>query len=64
MHLLIRACKKRITAGDGSTWLDAARATACLFKCSVNVSARTAKVVPETRKRHETRDARIAELEV
>jgi len=64
LHLLIRACKKRISAGDGSTWLDAARGTACLFQCSVNVSARTAKVVTETRKRHETRDARIAEIEV
>lgn len=64
VHLLIRACKKRITAGDGSTWLDTARATACLFQCSVNVSARTAKLATETRKRHKTRDARIAEIEV
>ena len=43
---------------------EAARATACLFQCSVNVSARTAKTTTETRKRHQTRDARIVELEI
>ena len=62
--MLVRACKKRITSGSDVSWLEAARATACLFQCSVNVSARTAKTAIETRKRHETRDARIAELEV
>ena len=64
VYYLVRACKKRITSGSHENWLEAARATACLFQCSVNVSARTAKTTIETRKRHETRDARIAELEV
>jgi len=64
LHLLVRACKKRISADAGLTWLEAARATASLFQCSVNVSGRTAKLVTETRKRHETRGARIAKLEV
>lgn len=64
VHLLIRACKMRISDQTGLNLLEAARATACLFQCSVNVSARTSKLVTDTRKRHETRDARIAELEV
>ena len=64
MHYLVRACQNRNTCGPHSKWLDATRTTPCLFQCSVNVSARTAKTDTETRKRHETRDARIAELEV
>ena len=64
VHLLVRACKKRSISGPDENWLEAARATACLFQCSVNVSSRTARNTTETRKRHETRDARIAELEV
>lgn len=63
LHVLVRACKERISADAGLTWLEAARATACLFQCSVNVSGRTAKLATDTRKRHETRGARIAELE-
>jgi hypothetical protein len=64
VHLLVRACKNRITTDTEVTWLEAARATKCLYQCSVNVSARTAKLSTEKRKRHETRDARLAELEV
>ena len=64
VHLLVRACKERSISGPEANWLEAARATACLFQCSVNVSARIAKRAAETRKRHETREARIAELEV
>ena len=41
-----------------TNWLEAARATSCLFRFSVNVSARDAKIKGETRKRRETRDAR------
>ena len=64
VHLLVRACKERSISGPEANWLEAARATACLFQCSVNVSARLAKRAAESRKRHETREARIAELEV
>ena len=64
VHLLVRACKERSISDPEANWLEAARATACLFQCSVNVSARLAKRAAETRKRHETREARIAELEV
>jgi hypothetical protein len=64
VHLLVRACKKRNISGPDENWLEAARATACLFQCSVNVSSRTARNTTETRRRHETREARIAELEV
>ena len=64
LHLLVRACKNRITCDPQANLLDATRATPSLLQFSVNVSARTAKMVPETRKRHETRVARIAEVEV
>lgn len=65
VHLLIRACQNRTTTGScDENWLEAARATSCLFRCSVNVSARDAKIENETRKRRESRDARIAEVEV
>jgi hypothetical protein len=61
---LVRACKNRITCDPQANLLDATRATPCLFQFSVNVSARTAKLVTETRKRKTTRVARIAEVEV
>lgn len=64
VHLLVRACKKRITVDTEMTWLDAVRTTKCLYQCCVNVSARIAKLSTEKRKRHETREARLAELEV
>ena len=64
VHLLVRACQNRTISDHGKHWLEAARATSCLFRCSVNVSARDAKIEGETRKRRETRDARIAEVEV
>lgn len=64
MHYLVRACQNRLTGAPKANLLDATRCTPCLFQCSVNVRARTPKILPETRKRLETRDARIAELEV
>ena len=64
VHLLIRACQNRSTSDPQAKWLKAARATSCLFQASVNVSARDAKIQGDTSKRHETRDARIAEVEV
>jgi hypothetical protein len=63
VHSLVRACQNRTTS-DHQNWLEAARATSCLFRYSVNVSARDAKIKGETRKRRETRDARLAEVEV
>jgi len=64
LHLLVRACKNRITCDPQANLMDATRATPCLLQFSVNVSARTAKVIPETRKRHKTRAARLAGVEV
>ena len=64
MHYLVRACQNRITGAPESNLLDTTRRTPCLFQCSVNVRARTAKLATDTRKRQETRGARIAELEV
>jgi hypothetical protein len=64
VHFLVRACQNRITCDPHANLLEATRNALCLFQCSVNVSARTAKSDGRTRKRHETRDARIAELEV
>jgi hypothetical protein len=63
-HFLVRACQNRITCDPQANLLDATRATPCLFQFSVNVSARTAKLVTETRKRKTTRGARLAEVEV
>jgi hypothetical protein len=64
VHLLVRACQNRTISDPHKYWLEAARATSCLFRCSVNVSARDAKIAGETRKRRESRDARIVEVEV
>ncbi len=64
VHLLVRACQNRTISDPQPNWLEAARATSCLFRCSVNVSARDAKIDGETRKRRASRDARIAEVEV
>jgi hypothetical protein len=64
MHFLVRACQNRNTRAPDANLLDATRGTSCLFQFSVNVRARTAKLATETRKRQETRGARIAELEV
>jgi len=64
VHFLVRGCHDRKISGEHSKWLDAVRAAPCLFQCSVNVSARTAKLATETRKRQASREARVAELEV
>jgi len=63
VHLLVRACQTRATS-DQSDWLKKVRATPCLYKSSVNVSARTAKVAVATSPRKQSRDARVAEVEV
>jgi hypothetical protein len=64
-HLLVRACQTRSTT-DQSNWLEKARAAACLYRCTVDVSARTAKIAAQLRtsKREKSRDARVAEVEV
>jgi hypothetical protein len=64
VHFLVRGCQNRITCAPHANLLDATRAAPCLFQFSVNVSARTAKLVTETRKRQVTREARLAEVEV
>jgi len=64
VHLLVRAGQNRTTSDPSAKWLEAARGTSCLYQCSVNVSAREAKIEGETRKRRASREARIAEVEV
>lgn len=64
VHLLVRACQARSTT-DRSNWLEKVRATSYLYGCTVNVSARTAKIAVEKKsKREQSRDARVAEVEV
>jgi len=63
VYLLVRAAQTRTTM-DQSDWLKKARATTCLYRCMVDVSARTAKIAIHTTKRQQSRDARVAEVEV
>ncbi|MCA9199366.1 MAG: IS4 family transposase [Planctomycetales bacterium] len=64
LQLLVRACQTRATT-DQSNWLDKVRATPCLYTCSVDVSARRAKIAPDKQgKRSKPRDARVAEVEI
>ena len=65
-HLLVRACQTRATT-DQSNWLANTKATECLYKCSVDVSARTAKLSSSSvkvSKRKKSRKARVAEVEI
>lgn len=62
VHLLVRACQTRSTT-EGN-WLEEVRATPCMYQCSVDVSARTAKIAATEKKRKQSRDARVAEVEV
>ncbi len=63
VHLLVRVGQTRATI-DQSNWLEEVRSTACLYTCTVNVSARTAKMAIKTSKRQLSRDARVADVEV
>jgi len=64
LQLLVRACQTRATT-DQSNWLDKVRATPCLYMCSVDVSARRAKIAADKQgKRGKSRDARVAEVEI
>ena len=64
LELLTRACQTRATT-DQSNCLEKARATPCLYTCSLDVSARHGKIAPEKQgKRGQTREARLAEVEI
>lgn len=64
VELLVRACQSRATT-DQSNWLTKVRRTACLCRYAVSVSRRKGKIAPEMRrKREQSRDARLAEVEV
>ena len=66
LHLLVRACQTRATT-DQSNLLAKAKASPCLYECSVDVSARTAKLSsPSVKvgKRNKSRKARIANVEI
>ena len=66
LHLIVRACQSRATT-DQSNWIAAAKATPCLYQCSVHVSARTAKLSSHSvkvGKRNKSRKARVAVVEV
>ncbi len=62
LQLLVRACQTRST--ETGNWLDDVRASGCLFCESVSVSARKAKIAVTKGKREQSRDARIADVEV
>jgi len=62
LQLLVRACQTRST--ETGNWLDDVRATRCLFRESVSVSARKAKIAVTKGKREQSRDARIANVEI
>lgn len=64
LQLLVRAGQNRATS-ERSNWLASARATACLYNCTVDVSARTAKIcAKQAGKRGQSRRARVAKVEV
>lgn len=76
LELLIRGCQNRATTGEhvttgdhattpcGRSLLDEVRATPCRYTATVHVSARTARIKAETRKRVSDRPARVAHVEV
>lgn len=63
VQLLVRACQPRSTMGQ-SNWFEKVRATPCLYRCTVDVSARKAKIATKPSKREKSRKARVAEVEV
>jgi hypothetical protein len=62
LQLIIRAGQTRCT--QTGNWLDDARATECLERTSITVSARQAKVSVTKSKRDQSRDARLTEVEI
>jgi len=63
VHLLVRTCQTRSTIDQGN-WLEKVRATRRLYECTVSVSSRIAKISATTSKRQQSRDARVAEVEI
>ena len=64
LHLITRACQTRTTI-DHSNWLKKTQESECLYECTVDVSARKAKIAPSHQgKRSKPRSARIAQVEV
>ncbi len=64
VHLLVRAGQDRALSDRSENCLEAVRATPCLYQCSVDVSTRKSMIKGDTRKRRESRDARIAEVQI
>lgn len=62
VHLLVRAGQTRST--ETGNWFDDVRATPCLCSNSISVSARTAKIAVTKHNREQSRDARVAHIEV
>lgn len=64
VHLLVRACQPRATV-DRIDWLNKTRSSECLYECTVDVSARRARIAPKKQgSRGKSRSARIATVEV
>jgi hypothetical protein len=64
VQLLVRACQTRATV-DHSNWLAKTRDTACLYRCTLNVSRRRTKIAADNQgKRGQPRDPRLADVEV
>ena len=62
VHLLVRACQTRSTTE--SNWLAEVRSTPCLYNSIVNVSPRKSKISVGKSTREQSRDARVAEVEI
>ena len=62
VHFLVRAAQERCT--ESGKWFDDARATDCLSRSQVRVSARVAKVPVTKHKREQSRDARKADVDI
>lgn len=64
LYLLIRACHDRVLTDSDKKLLGTVRSTECLYRCVIDVSSRKAKTNAKTGIRQQTRDARVAEVEI
>jgi hypothetical protein len=64
LELLVRSARDRSLNHGGGRVLDAVRSTPCLSTCRVNVSKRTLKFKKRESPRHQSRDARLADVEL
>lgn len=64
LELLIRACHDRVLLDADEKLLATARRAPLLYQCSVDVSSRRQKTNAKTASRKQSREARIAEVEV